>query len=498
MKENLSLCYAIAALLCLASTSIDTAEARGGDNQGGQQENQNQADNTQQRQKIGANVQGQRNQQAAQQQANNAQQQERQRANQQDQQNQRNQQAAQQQARNAQQEERQRANQQDQQNQRNQQAAQQQAKNAQQEERQRANQQEQRDQQAAQQKAKSAQQEKRQRANQQDQRDQQAAQQQAKNAQQQERQRANQQDQREHQAAQEQSKNAQQQERQRANQQDQRDQKAAQDQAKHNQQQELLSNDKQEQRIERLNSAIRTPAFDKATRRPSSRTPLNVSNVPLQKAFRMPDFMRNANAEQRERAQNTERNMREHLIAVQMSHAPRNYARIRNSQLNSYYNNYPFFANNQQYYINRQNTHYYPVAQNYYPNWYQPNNNWVFSNGFTLGNVINIGLEWLGFGWQPYYGETPVGFICARDYMPTPWMYESMSNQWRQPGLYTYMSEGPNSDYTGPITVEVIEQVSGPGGSLINVPYLYNAFYYPESGRWGYENQQGYFIWLDA
>jgi len=186
------------------------------------------------------------------------------------------------------------------------------------------------------------------------------------------------------------------------------------------------------------------------------------------------------------------------LIAVPISQAPRNYARIRNAQLSRYYNSYPFFINNQQYYINRQNTRYYPVQSRYYPDWYQPNSNWIFSNGFTLGNAIRIGLDWLGFGWEPYYGEAPVGFICARDYMPTPWMYEATTNQWRQPGLYTYMSEGPDLEYTGPITVEVIEQVRGRHGRIINVPYLYNAFYYPENDRWGYENRQGYFIWLDV
>jgi|AGTN01.1.fsa_nt_gi hypothetical protein len=89
---------------------------------------------------------------------------------------------------------------------------------------------------------------------------------------------------------------------------------------------------------------------------------------------------------------------------------------------------------------------------------------------------MKIGLDWLGFGWQPYYGDRPTGFICAGDYMPTPWMYESMTNQWRQPGLYTYVN-GPDSEYTGPITVQVIEQVTGRDGVVINVPYLYNAFY---------------------
>jgi hypothetical protein len=111
---------------------------------------------------------------------------------------------------------------------------------------------------------------------------------------------------------------------------------------------------------------------------------------------------------------------------------------------------------------------------------------------------MNIGMDWLGFGWQPYYGDSPDGFICARDYIPTPWMYESATNQWTQPGLFTYVNEGPNLDYTGPITVEVIEQFRGRRGRIINVPYLYDAFYYPDVGRWGYATRQGYFIWLNV
>jgi hypothetical protein len=45
---------------------------------------------------------------------------------------------------------------------------------------------------------------------------------------------------------------------------------------------------------------------------------------------------------------------------------------------------------------------------------------------------------------------------------------------------------------------EVIEQYRGRRGRIIDVPYLYNAFYYPEIGRWGYENCRGYFIWLNV
>ncbi len=249
--------------------------------------------------------------------------------------------------------------------------------------------------------------------------------------------------------------------------------------------------------FDRIQSPIRTPDFDKKNRRHSNVPPLRVQPVPLPKAFPMPNFAAHASADQLERARMAQNNMIKHLRAVPISQAPKNYARFRSRQLQSYYNNYPFYVNNRRYYVTRQNTNYYPVQPNYYPSWYQPNPNWVFSNGFSLANAVRVGLDWLGYGWQPYYGAPPTGFICARDYMPTPWLYDAMTGQWRQPGLYSNVSEGPGYDYTGPITVMVIEQVVAPDGQFVNVPYLYNAFFYPEQERWAYENRQGYFIWLD-
>ncbi|CAN5694386.1 hypothetical protein BH10CYA1_BH10CYA1_04660 [soil metagenome] len=252
------------------------------------------------------------------------------------------------------------------------------------------------------------------------------------------------------------------------------------------------------QGVDRIQNPIRTSNFDKMNRRPSTLPPLRVQPIPLQKAFPLPNFAAHASGEQLEKARIAQNNMMRHLRAVPISQAPKNYAHFRSRQLQSYYNNYPFYVNNQRYYVNRQNTNYYPVQPNFYPSWYQPNSNWVFSNGFSLGNAVRIGADWLGYGWQPYYGAPPTGFICARDYIPTPWLYDAMAGQWRQPGLYSYMSEGPGYEYTGPITVEVIEQVVAPGGQIVNVPYLYNAFYYQDQGRWAYENRQGYFIWVDA
>jgi len=254
----------------------------------------------------------------------------------------------------------------------------------------------------------------------------------------------------------------------------------------------------QGQGVERIQTPIQLSKFDKKNRRLSNVPPLKVQPIPLQKAFPMPNFAEHASGDQLNRARMAQNNMMKHLRAVPLNQAPRNYGLFRTRQLQSYYKNYPFHVNNHQYFINRQNTNYYQVQPNYYPSWYQQNPNWVFSNGFTLANAISVGTDWLGYGWQPYYGAPPVGFICARDYIPTPWFYEAATGQWRQPGLYSYVSEGPGYDYTGPITVEVIEQIVTPNGQVVNVPYLYNAFYYPEEGRWAYENRQGYFIWVDV
>ena len=377
------------------------------------------------------------------------------------------------------------------------QQAQQQARNTQLEQQRNANLQNQRLEQATQKQSRNNQLEQQRVINLQEKRVELPAQNQARNDQLEQQRNANLQNQRLEQATQKQSRNNQLEQQRVINLQEKRVELPAQNHSRNDQVEQQSVNNLQEKRVEHLKNPIRTPNFDKTTRRPSALPPLGLHNVPLQKAFPMPDFTR-ATSNQREHARNAEQNLRAHLIAVPMNQAPQNYAHIRNTQLSTYYNNYSVFVNNQQYSINRQNTHYYPVQPSYYPEWYQPNNNWVFSNGFTLGNAINIGLEWLSFGWQPYYGAAPVGFICNRDYMPTPWMYDAMTNQWRQPGLYTYMNEGPNSEYTGPITVEVIEQVRDRRGRIINVPYLYNAFYYPEFGRWGYENRQGYFIWLNV
>jgi hypothetical protein len=249
--------------------------------------------------------------------------------------------------------------------------------------------------------------------------------------------------------------------------------------------------------IEKIENPIKTSNWDKS-KRMMHLPPLKVKPVPLQSAFSMPNFAANASPDQLNKARIAQENMQKHLWPIPRNQMPSDFARYRSKQIQNYYNNYPFWINNQRYYINRQNTSYYPVSPNYYPSWYQPNPNWVYSNGFSLANAVQIGMNWLGFGWQPYYGAPPTGFICARDYMPTPWIYEVATGQWKQPGFYSYVNEGPGYDYTGPITVEVIEQVIAPTGQVVNVLCLYDAFYYPEMGRWGYQNRQGYFVWVDA
>ena len=34
--------------------------------------------------------------------------------------------------------------------------------------------------------------------------------------------------------------------------------------------------------------------------------------------------------------------------------------------------------------------------------------------------------------------------------------------------------------------------------NYINVPYLYDAYFYPRFDRWGYVNHNGYYVWLNV
>jgi hypothetical protein len=90
-------------------------------------------------------------------------------------------------------------------------------------------------------------------------------------------------------------------------------------------------------------------------------------------------------------------------------------------------------------------------------------------------------------------------------YVPTPWMYVPWQNQWRQPGMMGWAPGGPPPEYTMPITVQAVEPtqitmlnaVGMPVVQTINQVFMYNAYYYPRWGRWGYLNRHGYFIWVN-
>jgi hypothetical protein len=233
---------------------------------------------------------------------------------------------------------------------------------------------------------------------------------------------------------------------------------------------------------------------------------LTFNQIPLEKALSMPAFDPSLSASEQEHALQIQTNLQTHLFAVQASDAPRDFSAFRSNALSNYINNYPVFINNQHMVINRENTFINTVPAMDYPYWYQPNPNWLFSNGFSLGSGLNVGLDWLRWGWHPYYGPQPEGFLCARDFIPTPWIYVPAYGLWRQPGLTGWAPSGPPYDYTGPITVEVFEprhvKVRDPytgfeNSRTVNVLYLYNAFFNPEYDRWGYMNRHNYFVWLN-
>lgn len=99
---------------------------------------------------------------------------------------------------------------------------------------------------------------------------------------------------------------------------------------------------------------------------------------------------------------------------------PYNFQNVRQNSLNTYLNNYNANFNGQRIVINRGNTFPNWAPQNQYPSWYQPSPNWRYANGFTFGNQY-YGPENIGYGWEPYFGQAPSGFICAPDYVPTEW-----------------------------------------------------------------------------
>jgi hypothetical protein len=243
--------------------------------------------------------------------------------------------------------------------------------------------------------------------------------------------------------------------------------------------------------------------------RPTTVPPLQMTMAPFEKAIPQPVLQENINAAEREHAQAVIANLRAHLYPIDAQFAPANYAALRQEALNNYLNNYAAMVNNQTYWFNRQNTFVNPYPSYEWPAWWntQTNPGWQFSNGFTLGSLATIGLDWLRWGWHPYYGPPPEGFACATDYVPTQWIYVPAYGLWRQAGVMGWAQSGPPFDYTGPITVEILEArhintrdpyTGFEHKSVINVPYFYNAFYYPDQERWAYINRHNFFVWVNA
>jgi hypothetical protein len=234
--------------------------------------------------------------------------------------------------------------------------------------------------------------------------------------------------------------------------------------------------------------------------------PFSGARAPVERAMAMPALHPGANERETAHFNQVRNNLKRHLVALPQNQLPRNWTGLQNQVLSNYANNYQFRLNNQLLRINRANTFFNPVPEFEYPSWWQPTPGWVFSNGFTLGNVLNVGLDWLRWGWHPYYGPPPDGFVCASNYIPTPWIYVPAYGLWRLAGSNAWAPSGPPFNYEGPITVEVLEprnvSVVDPYSQLvtastINVPYFYNAFFDPNQDRWLYTNHRGFPIYLN-
>ncbi|MGH2506165.1 MAG: hypothetical protein ACRDHZ_01885, partial [Ktedonobacteraceae bacterium] len=240
--------------------------------------------------------------------------------------------------------------------------------------------------------------------------------------------------------------------------------------------------------------------------RPVSPRPFNVPQVRLDKAVAMPVLEQNISDEEREHANLVNQNLAAHLYAVAANQAPQTFGEMQNYWHNAYFNKYPVVWNNQTAYLTPQNCFVNVVQPNMYPYWYNPQPGWQYCNGFSLGNMTNVAANWLGFGWHPYYGPRPEGFVCATNYFPTLWTYVPAYGLWRVAGEQGWAPSGPPYDYSGPISVEVWEprhvSVRDPYTGwatkrVVNVLYMYNAFFFPNMERWGYTNRHGYFVWLN-
>jgi hypothetical protein len=232
-----------------------------------------------------------------------------------------------------------------------------------------------------------------------------------------------------------------------------------------------------------------------------------------------PFLGKHPNAQQMRQGHAAYQNMQRNLWATPGANAPHNFQGYQTSQHNNYIHNYNTVINNQPVTINSGNTYVNPMPQGNYPHWWGHwwhggggwggyngwGPGWGWGTGFLVGSILRGSLAWLHWGWPAYYGPAPAGFMYCPNYVPTPWFYNPEVNQWRMAGALSY-SPPPPSDYTAPITVQVVEPVQvmaqdpDTGAQIeetINQVFFYNAYYYPEMGRWGYMNRAGYFIWLN-
>jgi hypothetical protein len=295
----------------------------------------------------------------------------------------------------------------------------------------------------------------------------------------------------------------------------------AQESSQRNQQREVQENQANQARMEERQTRERpanvpagTPGFSGhghapiagfAAQRASAPPPLSVRPVSIKTAAPPPYIAPNVTGVQRQQALAATQNLQAHLMPVPMAQAPQNMPNIMNQQLAGYMNNYPYNFNGQNYWVNRENTFVNAVGPGYYPPWWNPQPGWRFCNGFTFASLAMPNTGWLQNGWEPYWGPPPQGFVCADNYVPTPWIYIPAMNAWRQPGYPGFAEYGPPLDYTGPITVQITNPVrtvvTDPSGyphrEWMNQLYFYNAYFFPDYERWGYSNNQGYFVWLN-
>lgn len=231
---------------------------------------------------------------------------------------------------------------------------------------------------------------------------------------------------------------------------------------------------------------------------------LNIKPGQSKNAVAMPVIIKTATGEQRHQAQTFQANLQAQLSAVPGTMTPKNFADNKAFQLNTYLSDYPAYVNHQVISINKKNTYIREVQPTQYPVWYERKPDLTYCNGFVLGSAVQVKSDWFGWDWPAQFGTAPNGFMCQPNYLPTPWFYVTYNDQWRQAGESAYR-KGPDPDYSGPISVETVEPITGrfpdkfgvPVSQTFNVIYFYNAFYQPEMGRWGYVNRQGNFVWLN-